>query len=228
MTKPFQADESKYIFTEGIDYSKTSRNSIWGQEDFSTKELLKRLVKPSSKWVNLASGDGRYNNLIASVADKVIDVDIDECALQKLYENTLEIFKSKLTLKSFNIVKPFPLESNTYDGLFSSGTLYLFPEDIFINIAKETSRILKVGGYIALEWAINIRRISPTGEPIVFGTEPLYDREKTINVIQKAFPNFKISFIDGEKVYSEESEANPPYEFYCDTLLIEGKKKTIS
>jgi len=100
MTKPFQADESKYIFTEGIDYSKTSRNSIWGQEDFSTKELLKRLVKPSSKWVNLASGDGRYNNLIASVADKVIDVDIDECALQKLYENTLEIFKSKLTLKS--------------------------------------------------------------------------------------------------------------------------------
>lgn len=224
MVKPFQADESKYIFTEGIDYSKTSKNSIWGDEDISTQNMLKELVKPDSKWVNLASGDGRYNLLIAQIAKEVIDVDIDEGALKKLYENTPEVIKNKLVLKSFNIVKPFPLESDTYDGLFSSGTLYLFPEDVFINIAKEISRILKVGGYIALEWAINIKRVSPTGKPVVFGSEPLYDKEKTINVIQKAFPSYEIKFIDGEKVYSDESEANPPYHFYCETLLIVGEK----
>ncbi|HQI92689.1 MAG TPA: methyltransferase domain-containing protein [Candidatus Dojkabacteria bacterium] len=224
MVKPFQADESKYIFTEGIDYSKTSKNSIWGDEDISTINILKKLVKPNSKWVNLASGDGRYNSLIAQIAKEVIDVDIDEGALHKLYENTPNDIKNKLVLKSFNIVKPFPLESDTYDGLFSSGTLYLFPEDVFINIAQEISRILKVGGYIALEWAINIKRVSPAGKPVVFGTEPLYDRDRAINVIHKAFPNYEIKFIDGEKIYSEESEANPPYKFYCDTLLIEGRK----
>ncbi len=224
MTKPFPADESNYIFTEGIDYSKTSANSIWGDEDISTQSMLKKLVKSDSKWVNLASGDGRYNCLIANIAGEVTDVDIDEGALEKLFSNTPENIRSKLVLKSFNIVKKFPLESSAYDGLFSSGTLYLFPDDVFMNIAKEISRILKVGGNIALEWAINIKRISPTGEPVIFGTEPLYNRERASNVIQKAFPNFKVKFIDGEKVYSDECEANPPYHFYCDTLLIVGEK----
>lgn len=224
MIKPFIADENNYIFTEGIDYSKTSNNSIWGEEDITTKEMLKRLVKFNSKWINLASGDGRYNTLIAKIASEVTDVDIDEGALQKLYKNTPKDIRKKLILKSFNIVDPFPLVSDKYDGLFSSGTLYLFPEEIFTNIAKEISRILKVGGYIALEWAIDIKRVSPSGELVTFGTEPMYDKERTTNVIQKAFPNFKLNFIDGEDVYSNEMEANPPYEFYCKTLLIEGKK----
>lgn len=224
MSEPVLADEKNYIFTEGIDYSKTSKSSIWGDEDISTQKILKRLVKPNSKWVNLASGDGRYNTFIANIAKEVIDVDIDEGALQKLYDNTPEDIKERLVLKSFNIVEPFPLESDKYDGLFSSGTLYLFPEGVFMNIANEISRILKVGGHIALEWAINIKRISPTGEPVVFGSEPLYDRGKTIKTIKKVFPNFELDFIDGESIYSNESEANPPYEFYCETLLIEGKK----
>jgi SAM-dependent methyltransferase len=224
MVKPFLADDSKYIFTEGIDYSKTSKGSIWGEENSSTKNMLKRLVKPDTRWVNLASGDGRYNILIAQIAGEVTDVDIDEGALQKLYNNTPKDIQRKLILKSFNIIEPFPLESSSYDGLFSSGTLYLFPEEVFINIAKEISRILRIGGCIALEWAINIRRVSPTGESVIFGTEPLYDKGKTIKVLQKAFPSFDPNFIDGERVYSNESEANPPYEFYCDTLLIEGRK----
>jgi len=224
MPKPLPADESNYIFTEGIDYSKTSKDSIWGDEDSSTENMLFKLVKPNSKWVNLASGDGRYNNLIAEIAKEVTDVDIDNGALQKLYENTPKDIKNKLILKSFNNVEPFPLDSDKFDGLFSSGTLYLFPEDIFMNISREISRILKIGGHIALEWAMNIKRTSPTGESIVFGTEPLYDKDRSLTVINTAFPNFEIKFIEGEKIYSNESEANPPYEFYCETLLIEGKK----
>ena len=224
MIKPVLTDEKNYIFTEGIDYSKTSENSIWGDEDISTMEMLKRLVKPNCRWVNLASGDGRYNTFIANSTKELVDVDIDEGALQKLYINTPEDIKGRLVLKSFNIVEIFPLESDTYDGLFSSGVLYLFPEEVLEKIGKEISRILKIGGYIALEWAINIRRVSPTGESVVFGTEPLYNKEKTFNVIMKVFPNFEINFIEGEKIYSNESEANPPYEFYCETLLIEGRK----
>lgn len=224
MAKPFPADEENYIFTEGIDYSKTSKNSIWGDEDASTKDMLKRIVKPNSKWVNLASGDGRYNTFIAEIAGEITDVDIDEGALKKLCKNTPKNIGSKIILKSFNIVEPFPLESDTYNGLFSSGTLYLFPEEVLEKIGKEISRILKIGGYLVLEWAINIKRISPTGGSVAFGSEPLYDRDRTITVIKRAFPNFEIKFIDGEEIYSNESEANPPYEFYCETLLVEGKK----
>ena len=222
--KPVKADEKNYIFTEGIDYSKTSKKSIWGEEDKSTKDMLNRLVKDGSKWINLASGDGRYNSLIAGIANEIVDVDIDQGALQKLYENTPKQLRKRLILKSFNIVEKFPLESRMYDGVFSSGTLYLFPVNIFENIAKEISRIVKVGGNIVLEWAIDIKRISPDGKTLVFGNEPLYDREKTIEVVNRAFPNFELKYIDGEEIYSNEDEANPPYEFYCKTLLIEGKK----
>ncbi|MHC1716280.1 MAG: class I SAM-dependent methyltransferase [Candidatus Dojkabacteria bacterium] len=224
LAKPVPADEKNYIFSEGIDYTKTSSNSIWGKDDKATEEMLRRTVKKGSTWVNLAAGDGRYNTLIASIADKVVDVDIDRGALDKLLRNTPEGYKSKIQLEVFNLVKKFPLESDMYDGVFNSGTLYVFPEDVFIEMASEISRILKVGGYIAIELGVNIKRISPTGEPVVFGDEPLYSREEAIVVMNKAFPGFDLKYSDGDKVQCHIYEANPPYEFFSDILLVEGRK----
>jgi len=65
--------------------------------------------------------------------------------------------------------------SDKYDGLFSSGTHYIFLENILHNIANEICRILKLGVYIALEWAIKI--------------------------LKKVFFNFEIRFIEGKKIY---------------------------
>ena len=222
--KPVPADDKNYIFTEGIDYSKTSQTSIWGPEDRPTQDMLRRTVKEGSTWVNLAAGDGRYNTLIASIASKVVDVDIDRGALNKLFENTPEIYKERLQLETFNLVEKFPLESDMYDGVFNSGTLYLFPEEVFVKMASEISRILKVGGYIAIELAVNIKRVSPTGESVVFGDEPLYSREEAVEVMNRVFPGFDIKYSDGDMVQCPVPEANPPYDFSCDTLLVEGRK----
>lgn len=222
--KPVPADEKNYIFTEGIDYTKTSSTSIWGPEDKATQDMLKRTVKEGSTWVNLAAGDGRYNTIIASIAKKVVDVDIDRGALNKLLENTTEQYRGKLQLETFNLVEKFPLESGMYDGVFNSGTLYLFPEEVFVKMASEISRILKVGGYIAIELAVNIKRVSPKGEAVVFGDEPLYSREEAIGVMNRAFPGFDMKYSDGDMVKCPVPEANPPYDFSCDTLLVEGRK----
>lgn len=43
ITKPRTPEQDKYIFTEGIDYSKTEKTSIWGTGDKDTLELLKKL-----------------------------------------------------------------------------------------------------------------------------------------------------------------------------------------
>ncbi len=226
MTKaiPVPANDKEYIFSEGIDYSKTSKGSIWGKEDKATIDFLKNLVVKGSNWVNLASGDGRYNNLIANNADKVVDIDIDQGALDKLYRNTPEELQGKLELKVFNIAKVFPLNSNSYDGVFNSGTLYLFPENVFIGMASEISRILKIGGKIAIEFSVNIKRIDRNGKLLSFGDEPMYTKQAAIEMLSWAFPNFEMRYLDGDSVVDDTKEANPPYMFYCDTILVEGTK----
>ncbi|MBI2356928.1 methyltransferase domain-containing protein [Candidatus Dojkabacteria bacterium] len=222
--KPVPANEKEFVFSEGIDYSKTSKSSIWGKEDTATVDFLKRVVKKGTSWVNLAAGDGRYNNLIANTADNVLDVDIDQGALDKLFANTPVNLQRKLELKVFNLVKSFPLDSNSYDGVFNSGTLYLFPEMIFNVMATEISRILRVGGKIAIEFSINIKRIDREGQRLVFGEEPMYTKETAIKMLNNAFPNFNMKYTDGDSVVDDTKEANPPYMFYCDTLLVEGTK----
>jgi len=223
-TVPVIANEKEYIFTEGIDYSQTSASSIWGKEDAATVALLMSLVTSGSQWVNLAAGDGRYNHLIANVADKVVAVDLDQGALDKLLENTSAVIRGKIECMVFNLVKEFPLVSDSYDGIFNSGTLYLFPEEIFYKMALEMARILKIGGKIAIEFSINIKRIDRNEKVLVFGDEPLYTRDTAITMLNKAFPNFDMKYTDGDKVVDDTKEANPPYMFYCDTLLVEGTK----
>src|SRR3989344_1657398 len=101
-TKPRKPEQNKYIFTEGIDYSKTEKTSIWGVGDKDTLELLKK-IEIRGKWLNLAAGDGRYNLNLLEKADSVVASDIDESALDKLWQNTPEQFKSKLKTKVFDI-----------------------------------------------------------------------------------------------------------------------------
>src|SRR3989344_7536359 len=106
-TKPREPEEDKYIFAEGIDYSKTETTSIWGTGDKDTLELLKK-IGIRGKWLNLAAGDGRYNLNLLEKADFVVASDIDESALNKLWQNTPDDFKTKLQTKVFDITKKFP------------------------------------------------------------------------------------------------------------------------
>ena len=107
ITKPHEPDEEKHIFTEGIDYSKTDKTSIWGTGDKGTLELLKK-TGIIGKWLNLAAGDGRYNSNLLEKADFVIASDIDENALAKLWQNTSDKCKEKLETKPLNrVLKTF-------------------------------------------------------------------------------------------------------------------------
>jgi len=223
ITKPLDAKDKAGIFTEGINYFVTGENSIWGKGDKETLEFLdKEEIK--GKWLNLASGDGRYNLNLLKKANFVVASDIDESALSKLWHTTPEEYRNKLETKVFDIVKPFPFEGNSFDGIFCAGTLHLFPVEVFKKIIKEIDRILKPGGKIIIDFATDIKRISSEGKLITFGDEPLYTLEEAKILLKELFKDYK-TMINELSVFEEDFKAcNPPYKFTCRGVLLVAEK----
>ncbi len=223
VTQPCKPDEKRHILTEGINYFKTGKSSIWGNGDEETLKLLEK-EQIKGKWLNLAAGDGRYNLNLLSKADFVVASDIDESALSKLYHTTPERLRSRLETKAFDITKPFPFENDSFDGIFCAGTLHLFPKNVFRRISCEMDRILAPGGKVIIDFATNIKRISPEGRLIVFGDEPQYTLGEAKELLKDLFRKYKVKTRELRVFEEEFSAANPPYEFSCRGVLLVAVK----
>ncbi|MBU1205279.1 MAG: class I SAM-dependent methyltransferase [Nanoarchaeota archaeon] len=223
VTKPCQPEEEKHIFSRGIDYFKTGKVSIWGLGDKNTLQLLKK-IEIHGKWLNLAAGDGRYNLNLLEKADFVVASDIDESALSKLWHNTPEEYRAKLDTKLFDITKKFPFENNSFDGVFCTGTLHLFPKEILQKIIFEIDRILKSNGRVIIDFATDVKRTSPDGKLVTFGKEPSYTLKDAKSTLKKLFKNYKIKMYDSGVVEDFEA-ANLPYTLNCRFVILIVDKK---
>ncbi len=221
--KPCKPKEDKYIFTKGINYFKTGKVSIWGTGDKDALRLLKK-TEIRGKWLNLAAGDGRYNLNLLKKADFVVVSDIDASALSKLWQNTPEKYKSKLEIKIFDIIKRFPFEDNSFDGVFCTGTLHLFPDEILQKILSEIDRTLKPSGRVIIDFATDIKRVSPDGKLIIFGDEPKYTLGEAKITLKNLFRNYKIKIHESEVQEEAFTQARPPYKFSCQFILLVADK----
>lgn len=221
--KPYKPREDKYIFTEGINYFETGKVSIWGTGDKDTLKLLKK-IEIRGKWLNLAAGDGRYNLNLLKKADFVVASDIDASALSKLWHNTPEKYRTKLDTKVFDITKKFPFENNSFDGVFCTGTLHLFPKEILRKIFLEIDRVLKSNGRVIIDFATDIKRISPDGKLITFGNEPLYTLEEAKTTLKNLFKNYEVKMYESE-VIGDFQKANSPYTLNCKFIIVIADKK---
>jgi SAM-dependent methyltransferase len=215
-------NEENYIFTEGIDYSKTGRESIWGKGDKDMLIFLNKAELPG-KWLNMAAGDGRYNRILLEKAESVIASDIDESALFKLWTNTPEHFRAKLKTEVFDITKNFPFEDNSFDGVFCTGTLHLFSKEVLPRIISEIDIVLKPNGRIIFDFAADITRTSPDGKLITFGREPLYTMKSAKATLKNLFRNHQIEMQDSRVVEDYEG-ANPPYKLDCRFVIVVASK----
>jgi ubiquinone/menaquinone biosynthesis C-methylase UbiE len=197
--------------------------SIWGKGDPDTLELLKR-TKIHGKWLNLAAGDGRYNLNLLKKADLVIASDTDKKALKKLWHNTPKKYQSKLQIKVFDLTKRFPFKDDSFDGVFCTGTLHLFPKKTLPQILKEINRVLKKNGKVIIDFATDIKRISFGGKFITIGKEPLYKLQGARNILEKLFNNYKIKIYESE-VRPEIVKAKTPYKFGCKFIILVADKK---
>ncbi len=208
---PYPPDEARYKFTEGLDYSKTGPDSIWGAGYDKTLGLLKR-IKLHGKWLNLAAGDGRYNLNLLKKADFVVASDIDESALSKLWHNTPKEYKKKLDTKAFDMTKKFPFEDSEFNGVFCTGILHLFPKEVLKKVVFEVNRILKSHGTIIFEFPANIKRISKDGKFIKFGKEHSYTVDEAKRTLRNLFKGYKIEMYETE-AWEDFKEAKPPFKF---------------
>jgi len=218
-------DEEKHIFTEGIDYSKTGKDSIWGKGDPDMLIFLNEAEFPG-KWLNLAAGDGRYNPILLEKAESVTASDIDESALFKLLNNTPKMFRAKLKTEVFDLTKKFPFEDNSFDGMFCTGTLHLFPKEVLPPIISEIDRVLKPKGRIIFDFAADITRTSSDGKLITFGKEPLYTMESAKATLKSLLRNYQMELRDSQVVEDYEG-ANPPYKLDCRFIIVVASKRKI-
>ena len=222
VTKPLKPREDRYIFTEGVNYLKTGKASIWGSGDKDTLKILKEL-KIRGRWLNLAAGDGRYNLDLLKKADSVIASDIDESALSKLWHNTPERYKPKLETREFDITKKLPFKDSSFDGVFCTGALHLFPIKVFKSISYEIFRVLKPRGRVIIDFATDIKRISSEGRLIKFGDELGYSLKEAKTLLKEVFSNYKSRMYES-KVSEEIKKGNPSYKFSCNFILLVADK----
>ncbi|PIQ72734.1 hypothetical protein COV86_01455 [Candidatus Roizmanbacteria bacterium CG11_big_fil_rev_8_21_14_0_20_35_14] len=228
-TEPYisrvRPDERHNIFTEDIDYRKTEKKSIWGKGYEKTLELFKLDPIKGGRWLNLAAGDGRYNNQLLKYGDSVVASDIDAEALSKLQRHTPKKYRDKLTTVAFNLNGDFPLKDGSFNGIFCTGILHLFSRPVLEKISKEMLRILKPGGRLILEFPTEIKRIGRDGSLITFGDEPNYSIADARSYLQELVGSSSTQGII-EEVVEDFPNANPPFTFHSKIILLECFKTT--
>jgi len=223
VTKAYQSNEEKHIFTEGINYFSIPNKSIWGMGDRDTLKILSK-IKLNGKWLNLAAGDGRYNSYLLKNAESVTTNDIDESALSKLWFTTPEEYKNRLKTKVFDITHKFPFSNKTFDGIFCTGTLHLFSEPILKKIFHEIKRVLKNNGTIIIDFATDVKRKLPDGSLKIKKNEIGYHMDQAINLITKLLNGYRIKKYIGSVPKELIKVGKIEYIFSCKYILVIAKR----
>lgn len=192
--------------------------SKWGTEEQATIDKIKE-IDFKGKILNLAAGDGRFNEMILNLADKVVAVDIDKEELKELENNCPKNLKNKLEISCIDITKKLPFEQNTFDGVFCTGTLHLFDEDIINNILLEIERVLKHKGKILFDFATDILRFDANNKQIIFNGEGNYKTEEAIKLFQRKLKNFTFN-IEKNEFKEENLDSKAGYKFIKGNFLI--------
>lgn len=197
--------------------------SKWGIEEKETLEAINK-VGLSGNILNIAAGDGRFNNTLLELAHSVVAIDLDCIELQELKDSCPNNFKNKLSTKIVDITKRFPFDDNTFDGIFCTGTLHLFDMNTIKEILSEIKRVLKVKGKMVLDFATDITRIDKEGNKKIFSNEGNYVLEEAIKLFQGEFKEFDIN-IEISKFKEENLQESAGYESISGNfLIISGSK----
>lgn len=166
--------------------------SKWGIEEKETLDTIKK-IKLGGNILNVAAGDGRFNNVLLELSESVMAIDINELDLNNLINNCPLKLRNKLNIKIVDITKPLPFCDEVFDTVFCTGTLHLFQMDIVIRILNEMSRVLKKNGKILLDFATDIQRFDKTGKKVLFKDEGIYNTKEAKDMFSKELKGFDIN-----------------------------------
>ena len=189
ITQPHPASPEEMVFAESIDYFQVGEDSLWGHGDAVTLQFLES-TRLYGDWLDLAAGDGRYAFHLLKQVDRLFTADIDCGALSKLWFRSPIELNHKLHLLRIDIKKPLPFASGVLDGVFCTGILHLFPEDMLFQIAREIDRVVRPGGRVVFDFATDIERCSGEGFKLSRPGEPQYTLDTASMLLRCLFAGY--------------------------------------
>ncbi len=198
--------------------------SKWGIEEKETIEAINN-IGFSGNILNIAAGDGRFNNRLLELSDSVTAIDIDNSELKNLEENCPKYLLDKLYTKAVDITQKLPFQDETFDGVFCTGTLHLFDRDTIIKILQEIKRVLKTKGRIVLDFATDIKRLDKYQNQVVFEGEGNYTTDEAVSLFENQLKEFSLNI--GVAAFMEENlEDDAGYNYISGNfLVISGKAR---
>ena len=192
--------------------------SKWGIEE---KETLDAITKMNMQGtiLNIAAGDGRFNNKLLEYADKVIAVDKSASELELLKSICPGHLNNKLETQVADVTKKIPFADSTFDGIFCTGFLHLFKKEIIANIIAEMKRLLKNGGSIILDFATDIKRLDKDNNPVLFSEEGNYTTKEAITFFKEQLADFDID-VQVSTFREENLEDDAGYKFITGSFLV--------
>jgi len=123
------------------------------------------------------------------------------------------------------ILLKFPFENKSFDGLFCTGTLHLFPEEILRQIFSEIDRVLKAHGRILIDFATDIKRILPDGKLYIRKSEPQYKLEDAARFLKESLKKYEVQIVRSEVPEEEIKTRGFVYRFSCKFILLLADKE---
>lgn len=198
--------------------------SKWGDEEKETTAIIKR-VNFSGKVLNVAAGDGRFNNELLIYADHVVAIDNDINELHKLKNRCPNNLIKKLSTNVVDVTKKLSYGDNSFDGVFCTGFLHTFKDEKLNKIMIELHRILKKGGKIVIDFATDIRREKEDGGLITYEGEGNYALDEAKQIFCKMSELFNLNFEYGKCHESDLYLNDIKYDFKCNFLVAYGSRK---
>ena len=192
--------------------------SKWGIEEKETIEAINK-IGFSGNILNIAAGDGRFNNMLLELSEKVTAIDLNENELELLKENCTKDLVNKLFIKIVDITKEFPFLEKTFDGVFCTGTLHLFDKETIVKILQEIKRVLKVNGKIVLDFATDIKRLDKNKKQVVFEGEGNFETKDAISLFKENLQEFDLN-IEVSTFMEENLDDDAGYNYISGSFLI--------
>ena len=150
-------------------YSEKTRDPKYLKwEEKYINKLINFISKPEPKILDVGCGDGRHTIIIDRNGGKAIGIDLSDSMLKEANSLYPEGDFRKMDMRKLKFKK------DSFDGLWSSGSIYHLPKSSIGEVIKEFRRVLKKGGVLAVNFKLGsgegmeARPKSYTGGPRYF------------------------------------------------------------
>lgn len=149
-------------------YAKKTREPrflVW--EEKYINSLIKYIPGSNPKILDVGCGDGRHTVIIDKNGGKATGIDLSDSMLKEARDLYPDGDFRKMDMRKLKFRK------NSFDGVWSSGSIYHLPKSEIDTVIREFRRVLRSGGVIAVNFKLGSGE-GMEARPRSYAAEPRY------------------------------------------------------